>query len=171
MAEAEFGTVGEIVGVDADAAAEIARFDIGGHIVAAHARAAQREGRAPERIDTEQWVPPGSEVDQASLSAGTGAGWNGNAQPGEGVFLGVLPGESLPTTVPQHPECEAPRPAVTDRRDGDSYVTVTFPGCEHGGVTIERVVQVTTNRLLWVQVRAEDVATANDVLDSVEPGL
>ena len=41
-----------------------------------------------------------------------------------------------------------------------------YTGCR-GGVTIERVVQVATNRLLWVQVRSADRATANDVLESV----
>jgi hypothetical protein len=34
-------------------------------------------------------------------------------------------------------------------------------------VVIERVVQVTTNELLWIQVRSDDEATARDVLASV----
>jgi hypothetical protein len=118
-------------------------------------------------VDAERWVPPDHEADQPSLSAGTAAGWNENSDPGQGVFLGVLPGEALPTTVPQHPECEVMRPAVNDRRNGDSYMTVEFTGCDHGGITVERVVQVTANRLLWVQVRAADLATADDVLASV----
>ena len=33
---------------------------------------------------------------------------------------------------------------------------------------VERVVQLTANRLLWVQVRSDDTATANRVLDDVE---
>jgi hypothetical protein len=33
---------------------------------------------------------------------------------------------------------------------------------------VERVVQVASNRLLWVQVRSADRATASQVLDSVE---
>ena len=32
---------------------------------------------------------------------------------------------------------------------------------------VERVVQLTSNRLLWVQVRSDDRATANRVLESV----
>ena len=119
-------------------------------------------------VDTEQWVPPDAVADQPSISAGTGVGWNENTDPGQGVFLGVLPGEALPTIVPQHPECDVTRPTVNDRRNGDSYMTVEFTGCDHGGITVERVVQVTANRLLWVQVRAADLRTANDVLDSVE---
>lgn len=117
-------------------------------------------------VDAERWVPPDTEADQPSISAGTAAGWNENSDPGQGVFIGVLPGE-LPETVPQHPECDVTRPTVTDRRNGDSYMTVEFTGCDHGGITVERVVQVTANRLLWVQVRAADRATANDVLASV----
>ena len=35
-------------------------------------------------------------------------------------------------------------------------------------MTVERVVQVAGNRLLWVQVRSLDRAAANRVLDSVE---
>ncbi len=119
-------------------------------------------------VDTEQWVPPDSDFEQSAISAGTGVGWNENESPGEGVFLGVLPGE-MPETVPNHPECEVARPAVNDLRDGDSYMTVEFTGCADGGITVERVIQVTSNRLLWVQVRAADLATANEVLDSVEP--
>ena len=37
-------------------------------------------------------------------------------------------------------------------------------------MTVERVIQVADNRLLWVQVRSEDGATANSVLDSVDHG-
>ncbi|WP_157953147.1 serine/threonine-protein kinase [Nocardioides allogilvus] len=121
-------------------------------------------------VDTEQWVPPDAEAEQASISAGTAVGWNQNDDPGQGIFLGVLPGE-LPPVVPQHPECEVTRPAVTDRRNGDSYMTVEFTDCPHGGITIERVIQVTANRLLWVQVRAEDRSAAIEVLDSVKLSL
>lgn len=124
-----------------------------------------------EAVHAGRWLPPGGEADQASISAGTGVDWNENDDPGQGVFLGVLPGVALPTTVPQHPECETPRPVVTDSRDGDPFMTVEFTGCAHGGITVERVVQVTANRLLWMQVRAEDRATALDVLDSVELAL
>ena len=125
-----------------------------------------------QEVHTEQWRPPGDEADQPAIAAGDSVGWNKNADPGEGVFIGVLPGESLPTTVPQHPECEVQRPAVIDRNGGDDSTTVEFTDCTNGGITIERVVQVTANRLLWVQVRAAEVGTANDVLDSVQlPGM
>ncbi|UUZ61316.1 hypothetical protein [Nocardioides sp. B-3] len=92
-----------------------------------------------EAVDTDRWVPPDSEFEESAISAGTGAGWNTNENPGEGVFLGVISGE-MPDTVPQHPECEVTRPVVNDRRNGDSYKTVDFTGCEHGGITVERII-------------------------------
>jgi hypothetical protein len=45
-------------------------------------------------------------------------------------------------------------------------ITVTYSACP--GVIVERVIHVATNRLLWVQVRSDDQATANAVLDSVQ---
>ena len=50
---------------------------------------------------------------------------------------------------------------------GDVNTTVVMTGCP-GGVTVERVVQVSSDTLLWIQVRSPDRATANRVLDSVE---
>ncbi len=35
-------------------------------------------------------------------------------------------------------------------------------------MTVERIDQIARNRLLWVQIRSDDRATANRVLDSVE---
>ncbi len=122
-----------------------------------------------EAVDTQRWTPPGSDNDEASISAGTGAGWNLNDDPGHGVFLALLPGDELPTTVPQHPECDPPRPVDRDERDGDSYMTVEFEGCANGDITRERIIQISATKLLWVQVRAPDRATANEVLASIEP--
>jgi len=80
--------------------------------------------------------------------------------------LGILPGTALPHQVPRHPECGAADEPVDDTVDGNASVTVVYTGCP-GGVTVERVVQVAGNRLLWVQVRSADRATANAVLDDV----
>jgi hypothetical protein len=55
---------------------------------------------------------------------------------------------------------------VDDETDEGPSVTVVHTDCP-GGVTVERVVQVSANRLLWVQIRSADRATANRVLDSV----
>ena len=68
---------------------------------------------------------------------------------------------SCPEQVPQHPECDTAGRAVMDSRDGDDSITVTYSDCPGGGVTVERVVQVTANTLLWVQIRSDDRATAN----------
>lgn len=131
----------------------------------------------PERwtaaVDEDPWVPPDGTDEFPSLSAGTRVGWNGEEEPGHGVFVGLMRGDDLPTRMPQHPECvDPPRPTVRDERDGDDVLTATFTGCalagREDGVTVERVVHATANQLLWVQVRAEDRGTANRVLDSVE---
>ncbi len=68
--------------------------------------------------------------------------------------------------MPQHPECDAAQDPVDDQSDGDPSTTVVYTDCP-GGVTVERVVQLAANRLLWVQVRSADRATANAVLDGV----
>ncbi|MFC5731371.1 MULTISPECIES: serine/threonine-protein kinase [Nocardioides] len=112
------------------------------------------------------WRPLTEDRDYPALSVGTSASWTSDSA-GEGAFLGILGGASLPEQVPQHPECGTPRDPVTDSTDDGAAVTVLYPDCP-GGVTVERVVQVADNRLLWVQVRSRDTATANRVLDSVQ---
>jgi hypothetical protein len=119
------------------------------------------------QVDPEQWTPPDSQQEQPALAAGARAGWNTDADPAEGVFVGILEGDKLPTRVPQHPACETARKPVFDERDGDRSMTVFFNGCPGADYTVERVVRVNENQLLWVQVRSADRATANRVLDSV----
>ncbi len=112
---------------------------------------------------TDGWQPPDADTTYPALSVGSSADWETTG--GEGVFVGVLPGSRLPTTVPGHPECGPPEGTIDDVRDGDRSKTVYFTGCP--SVTVERVVQVAGNRLLWVQVRADSRRTAVAVLDSV----
>ncbi|WP_228387917.1 MULTISPECIES: serine/threonine-protein kinase [unclassified Nocardioides] len=112
------------------------------------------------------WVPPNDEAEQPALSAGTSAGWHHPDRPGQGVFVGLLPGAELPAQLPQHPECGEAEAPQDDRVDGDPSRTVVHQGCP-AGVTVERVVQVTDDQLLWVQIRSADRATAVRVLDSV----
>ena len=81
--------------------------------------------------------------------------------------MGILVGDKLPSRVPQHLACAAGAPLIEDQQDGDASMTVFFSGCPGADVTVERVVQLTSNRLLWVQVRSDDRATANQVLESV----
>jgi hypothetical protein len=118
-------------------------------------------------VAREGWRPPNDRGRYAALSVGTAENWAAKDAGGEGVFLGILPGTELPTQVPQHPECRTAQSPVSDTGDLGEWVQVVYTRCPDGLTTVERVVQVATNRLLWVQVRSEDVATANSVLDSV----
>ena len=104
-----------------------------------------------------------------ALSVGDSRAWNDSARAGEGVFLGILPGAQVPGLMPGHPECESTAPPVIDDGTGDqpASTTVVHQGCP-GGYTVERVLQVSSNLLLWVQVRSSDAATARQVLDSVD---
>jgi serine/threonine protein kinase len=113
---------------------------------------------------TDGWQPPDSDTTYPALSVGATADWESSGGPG--VFVGILPGNRLPTQVPQHPECSSAEDPIDDVRDGDRSVTVYFDGCDQMTV-VERVVRVAANRLLWVQVRALSRGTAVSVLDSV----
>lgn len=110
------------------------------------------------------WRPPGSESRYPAVSAGTGADWQ--TAGGAGVVASVLPARALPPTLPQHPECARSELPVSDTIGGDVSQQVTWVGCP-AGVTVERVVQVTSDRILWVQVRGRDRAQVLDVLDDV----
>jgi hypothetical protein len=78
----------------------------------------------------------------------------------------VLPGDELPDQLPQHPECADAGSRVADDGPLGESATVVYSGCPDGYV-VERVVQVTDDSLLWVQVRSDDRGTANQVLDDV----
>jgi serine/threonine protein kinase len=120
------------------------------------------------QVDPEPWTPPGGRTEQPSIAAGTRAGWNSEETPASGVFVGILPGEKLPSRLPSHPECEGPsRGPVFDERDGDDFMTAFSYDCQGLDVTIERVIQLNQNQLLWIQIRSDDLGTANRVLDSV----
>jgi hypothetical protein len=120
-------------------------------------------------VAVDGWTPPNGTRGGArypAISVGTARDWTATDAAGEGVFLGILPGTRLPAQVPRHPECGQAQEPVTDTVEGNASVTVVYASCP-GGVTVERVVQVAGNRLLWVQVRSADRATANAVLDAV----
>ncbi len=114
------------------------------------------------------WEPPNAGGTFPALSVGSSKDWASESASGEGVFVALLPGTELPKQVPQHPECGAAGRTVTDSQDGDDSATVVYSDCPGGGVTVERVVQVTANTLLWVQLRTTDRSAANRVLDDVE---
>ncbi len=58
------------------------------------------------------WVPPGSTFSQSALSVGDRSGWQTS---GQGVFVGLLPEDKLPKTLPQHPSCATHAPAAAER--------------------------------------------------------
>lgn len=111
------------------------------------------------------WTPPEQTAEFPALSVGTSDDWAGRSGE-QGVFVGILAGDELPDDVPGHPECATEQPPVAGL-DGDA-VTVVHTGCPEGDVVVERVVRLTDNRLLWVQVRSDSTAVANRVLDDVE---
>ncbi|CAN5629502.1 serine/threonine-protein kinase [soil metagenome] len=115
------------------------------------------------------WVPPNATDGRTypGVSVGTSSKWADSEGPAEGVFAAVLPGSELPDQLPQHQECETAGDPVSDPAAGmGDTVTVVYSGCPDGYV-VERVVQVNSSQLLWVQIRSEDRPTANRVLDGV----
>ncbi|WP_395691194.1 serine/threonine-protein kinase [Nocardioides sp.] len=102
-----------------------------------------------------------------ALSVGTSADWTDVQSADQGVFVAILPGTELPDRMPRHPECAEADEPVDGTVEGHDARTVLYTGCP-GGVTVERVVQLAANRLLWVQIRSAHSATANAVLDDVE---
>jgi hypothetical protein len=119
------------------------------------------------QVDPEPWTPIDGRSEQPSLASGSREGWNSSDAPAPGVFVGILPAEKLPSKVPSHPECGPSRGPVFDERNGDDLMTVFFYDCPGLDVTIERVIRVNQNQLLWIQIRSDDRGVANRVLDSV----
>ena len=123
--------------------------------------------RSWDAVADDGWKPPNAErpTTFAGLSVGGSRDWAEDPE-AHGVFVGLLPGDELPEQTPQHPECDNDDGVVTSNVDGRPSSMTYYSGCP-GGVTVEQVVQVADNRLLWVQVRSADRATAAQVLESV----
>jgi hypothetical protein len=120
------------------------------------------------QVDPEQWVPTDGQQEQPAIATGSKPGWNTDADRGPGVFVGILASDKLPSRVPQHPACDTAGALIKDQQDDDDSMTVFFSGCPGVDIMVERVIQLTSNRLLWVQVRSDDRGTANRVLESVD---
>ena len=119
------------------------------------------------QVDPEPWMPVEDRSEQPSIASGSREGWNSADAPAPGVFVGILPGEKLPSRLPNHPECGPSRGPVFDERDGDDLMTAFYYDCPGLDVTVERVIRLNQNQLLWIQIRSDDRGTANRVLDSV----
>ncbi|MFT4084861.1 MAG: serine/threonine-protein kinase [Nocardioides sp.] len=117
------------------------------------------------------WRPPNnlkSTDPYPAISVGTSQDWNNASMVASGAFLTLIPGVTLPARLPGHPACTAAAP-VSDTDDaGHARLTGLYTDCP-GGVVIERMVQVNSGELLWVQVHAEDEAEAEaeEVLGSI----
>ncbi len=82
-----------------------------------------------------------------------------------GVFAGVLPAGDLPlaAALPGPVGCAA----APDRNESEHTATAKYAGCPAGMTTYERVKKI-NGSLIRIQVRAEDAAQAEQVLDSVQ---
>lgn len=118
-------------------------------------------------VATDGWVPPDQTAEFPAVSVGTERDW-ANDPTAEGVFVGILPGSELPDEVPGHPECDTEQPPVDGTATGEDAITVFYTGCPDDSVVVERVMRLTPNRLLWVQIRSRSTAVANRILDDVE---
>jgi hypothetical protein len=108
------------------------------------------------------WIPPGSGDGQPAISAGDRRDWQ---KTGQGVFVGIYPGDKIPDPLPQHPACGRPGKPDTKEFLVDQASTVITHGC--GGVVLERVVLLGGGELLWVQVRDDTERAARHVADTV----
>ncbi len=104
------------------------------------------------------WRPPGQGIDFPGISVA-------GDDDASAVFAGLMPGGRLPDQLPGHPECGNVEPTVMGDVGDESAETVVHTDCP--GVLVERVIRVTSNRWLWVQVRSPDRATVNQVLDGI----
>jgi hypothetical protein len=112
------------------------------------------------------WRPQGATgVLPGLLVSGDNNAWSKSDAQVPGVFVGVLPTGELPAAA------ALPGPAgctvSPERTDKDSMATAKYLGCPAGMTTYERVEQI-QGSLIRIQVRAEDSAQAERVLDSVD---
>ena len=122
-------------------------------------------------VSRKGWVPPGqrdgARKDYPALWVGSSADWNDVRAPAQGVFVAVLPSTQLPGHLPGHPECD-PGPLVVGKDpDGFDQATTRYTGCPEG-VVLEQATMLSDKRLVWVQVHADSVDKATEVLRAVD---
>ena len=113
------------------------------------------------------WQPPNADGEFPALSVGTA-----RTGPEEGAARGsssrCCRAPSCPSRCPSTPSAGPLDGPIDDSQDGERLAHRRLLRLPGRGVIVERVVQVAANTLLWVQVRSDDRATANQVLDDVE---
>jgi tRNA A-37 threonylcarbamoyl transferase component Bud32 len=111
----------------------------------------------------EGWTPPGGKSQPGMVVSTDTVKWQ-SASGAPGVFVGISPGTTLPTTVPAPSGCDllggAPDPGPVG---ANTAITFRF-SCSNGSTVVERFVQVATQESLRVQVRADTPQQAADVL-------
>jgi len=111
------------------------------------------------------WQPQGATSQLPGLLVSSdNSRWTGSDADVPGIFIGVLPSGQLPkaATLTAPKNC-----AVSTQTDEQSTATVKYADCPAGMTTYERVKQF-GEKLVRIEVRAEDAAQAEQVLDSVE---
>ncbi|MEV6415114.1 serine/threonine-protein kinase [Kribbella sp. NPDC051718] len=111
------------------------------------------------------WQPQGATSPLPGLLvSGDNSNWSKSDARVSGVFAGVLPPGELPSSA------ALPGPAgcaeSAERSDKPFIATAKYVGCPAGMTTFERVQQI-DGALVRIQVRAEDGAQAERVLDSL----
>ncbi len=118
-------------------------------------------------VSTSDWIPNGSTQPQPAVRASTQNDWSDAGATGEGVFAGLVPGTTLPSSV-KHDECSKPKSPETATIGDHPAMTQWFSGCgDAGAVVVERWMAVSANSTLMIQVRAADADLAAKVLDKI----
>jgi eukaryotic-like serine/threonine-protein kinase len=111
------------------------------------------------------WTPPGGKEQPGMLVSVNTDKWQ-SASGAPGVFVGISPGTTLPTTVPVPSGCELSGGVPDSGSVGDNPAVTFRFDCSGGSTVVERFVQVATQESLRVQVRADTPRQAEDVLGS-----
>ena len=111
-------------------------------------------------VSDDTWLPAGAKVAESALRASENSEGDG-----DGVFAGVMAGNQLPQSLPTHP-CTGPSRDDSTVNSLDA-VTWIYTECPGDSAIIERAVRTANDKILWVQVRADDREQALRIADSV----
>lgn len=87
----------------------------------------------------------------------------------EGIFVGILPG-GLPNALPEHTECRQSGSLDQSQVDSRPAATRSYSFCSGAPFVLERLIQVTPDKLIWVLIRADEQDLLDEVANSVVHG-